>query len=600
MMSKRFSFLLLGILFSLFSYADCSFDYPKCYYDTGEGFEAATLVKTLHGYTEIADLNVGDFVLSYDFDRSCSVESPVVAVHHRTMPRYIKFNIDDDGNETLITGIDQSFYLPKYDNWFLAYNMEIESSYREFFFKNAWEIINEIDLYVIEVEQHNFFVTEMDLLVHNAAVAAAVDCAMRLIPIYSIIGTTYSFSKVACYPEVAFQKYPAKKEDSISLPERVYYKLRKKELLDAYKDLKSTQDLLSAIKGECGLLMKSLSGETGLTSHLYKDPTISIENELDLDAEQKLNLRSYRAKNLFLIEEKIIALQYSLFFHCCHLEADRIALLDDCAELADIIQRSIYWSNSLRSDLPIDAALYWHKALAEYIDIVQEVEDSCNTIICAHALYKKLDQKGITSKTILSLKYLEQLKTASEADLKNIASLKKNLLQRQRETDNFFHSSRLKLPNHKNSLEKNKNNRRNKRRAKAQALEQSYAMPKPPNPDDDPDKNKYPNGRYGGTPYHNKNSKGVRVPSENRKGMKSPPPIDGQAALDNSIKLEGDSCRRVAREGNNIVVLDITFDGLYHGHIRSLEEIINGGDATQAIRNALQDAEIINHRGRFL
>ena len=78
----------------------------------------------------------------------------------------------------------------------------------------------------------------------------------------------------------------------------------------------------------------------------------------------------------------------------------------------------------------------------------------------------------------------------------------------------------------------------------------------------------YENGKYEDAPYHT--NKG--------NAKKSPRPIDGQAALDNSVQIKTTSPRRLGFSENQFVVLDQTSPGLYHGHVPKLphkEQIIN-------------------------
>lgn len=72
-----------------------------------------------------------------------------------------------------------------------------------------------------------------------------------------------------------------------------------------------------------------------------------------------------------------------------------------------------------------------------------------------------------------------------------------------------------------------------------------------------------PNGVYEDASYHS--SKGNSV--------KSKKPIDGQAALDKSIPLGGTSKRRIAYVNNEIVILDQTSSGKFHGHVRTWADL---------------------------
>jgi hypothetical protein len=101
------------------------------------------------------------------------------------------------------------------------------------------------------------------------------------------------------------------------------------------------------------------------------------------------------------------------------------------------------------------------------------------------------------------------------------------------------------------------------------------------------------NGRYKGVNYHHENSSG------NNKGGKSPAPKDGQAALDKSIQIKDTSPRRIGISEGEFVILDRTSEGIFHGHVRTWEEIISDPDFDSII-NKMQKAGIINKKGNIL
>ena len=108
--------------------------------------------------------------------------------------------------------------------------------------------------------------------------------------------------------------------------------------------------------------------------------------------------------------------------------------------------------------------------------------------------------------------------------------------------------------------------------------------PKRPKKNDAEDEDKkHPNGKYKDTEYHHRNSS----------GRKSPAPIDGQRALDNSLAVENSECR-VAIEGDKFVVLEKTSRELYHGHVRTWKEL------SMKMQQSIQGAGLTNHRGKFI
>jgi len=124
-----------------------------------------------------------------------------------------------------------------------------------------------------------------------------------------------------------------------------------------------------------------------------------------------------------------------------------------------------------------------------------------------------------------------------------------------------------------------------------------------PNDDDDPRNNnnfykknssnennttQHPHGKYGGASYHHQNSHGGTG-----KGAKSPAPIDGQAALDNSILIKTTSPHRIGISKGEIVFLSQTSEKpelIFHGHVRKWDQL--GRQLQISIEEAIQNGEI--------
>jgi len=93
------------------------------------------------------------------------------------------------------------------------------------------------------------------------------------------------------------------------------------------------------------------------------------------------------------------------------------------------------------------------------------------------------------------------------------------------------------------------------------------------------DKTKYPHGIYENNPKHNLNSK----------GHIAKPPLDGQKALDNSLKVPGTRFR-VAIENKKIIMLKEHRPCEWHGYIEE-----NFHDLPYQAKNALWDARLITN-----
>jgi hypothetical protein len=93
-----------------------------------------------------------------------------------------------------------------------------------------------------------------------------------------------------------------------------------------------------------------------------------------------------------------------------------------------------------------------------------------------------------------------------------------------------------------------------------------------------------PNGTYENARYHGKTGNSV----------KSKAPSNGQAALDNSVPISAETTpRRIGISNGEIVVLDQTLNGTYHGHVRSWNGL------TQPMKNALIDAGMATRKGKI-
>lgn len=91
---------------------------------------------------------------------------------------------------------------------------------------------------------------------------------------------------------------------------------------------------------------------------------------------------------------------------------------------------------------------------------------------------------------------------------------------------------------------------------------------------------------YEAAPYHGKTNNAV----------KSKAPVNGQDALDVSTQVKSSSPRRVGidHETGEFVVFDRTRDNIYHGHVRTWDEL------HPDMKRALHEAGMVNKRGKNL
>lgn len=96
--------------------------------------------------------------------------------------------------------------------------------------------------------------------------------------------------------------------------------------------------------------------------------------------------------------------------------------------------------------------------------------------------------------------------------------------------------------------------------------------------------------QFDNAPYHGRTSQA------GPQGVKSAAPADGPAALRNSFRLSDTTTRRIGHDAGSgqFVVLDRTRDGLWHGHVRTWDEL------NQAMCNALIRNGVTSPRGKII
>jgi hypothetical protein len=136
-----------------------------------EGFKGDTLVLTPSGYTQISLLNVNDLVLSYNFESAQINPRKILhtSSHFETQYRKIIFS----NHETLQLSLDQRLLVQGY-GWLesssLVQKIQINQNKNSEILSSRY-ITESIELYEISVEEdHNFFVTQNNILAHNMVV----------------------------------------------------------------------------------------------------------------------------------------------------------------------------------------------------------------------------------------------------------------------------------------------------------------------------------------------------------------------------------------------------------------------------------------------
>lgn len=135
-----------------------------------EGFVAGTLIKTPDGYTAIEKLRPGDIVCSFNFKKGIIEQDQVSKIHHWDAPSIISLSRN---KECIHTAPQQLFFIPSLHRFVPAKSIEHNSKIhnhilKSCFFDSITALDNTTQVYSISVARnHNFYVTQQDVLVHN-------------------------------------------------------------------------------------------------------------------------------------------------------------------------------------------------------------------------------------------------------------------------------------------------------------------------------------------------------------------------------------------------------------------------------------------------
>ena len=174
----------------------------------GEGFVAGTLVRTSDYYVPIEDIKEKDLVTTFDFKKNVLVESEVIKISKKKIKKVIQLTIK---GEVLEVAPDHKFYCPMVESsffknqWTKAENLKpnqfILSNIKEITrIDKVVEIKKEAQVYCISIkDNHNFFVTEQDILVHNFLIMPALYALGTYIVTTYEIKLTVSFLGMVAY-----------------------------------------------------------------------------------------------------------------------------------------------------------------------------------------------------------------------------------------------------------------------------------------------------------------------------------------------------------------------------------------------------------------
>lgn len=134
-----------------------------------EGFAAGTLVKTPEGYVPIEALSSGSLICAYDIKNDAQTTRRVLHINKVRISEGIQISCN---GHIIITGMKQKFFVPTLSCWVTVQKMsESNELQKEFLSTNIQikKISESIEVYQLLVDaDHTFYVTDHDVLVHNA------------------------------------------------------------------------------------------------------------------------------------------------------------------------------------------------------------------------------------------------------------------------------------------------------------------------------------------------------------------------------------------------------------------------------------------------
>ena len=199
-MRSRFILRLLERFFiaSIALIASCTLLAPT--YLIGEGFVEGTLVVTPQGYTAIDHVSVGDRVVSYNIETGVLEHDVVSRVQQTTIDSFVLITL---GETLLAVAPDHRLYCPfEDDRWVMA--RDITSKHCIAMVPPEAVTVDDVVImqyavsaYSLSVQKnHNFFVSEQGILVHNmnpalpAAVVRGIDFLKIFVGLGAVVGAS--------------------------------------------------------------------------------------------------------------------------------------------------------------------------------------------------------------------------------------------------------------------------------------------------------------------------------------------------------------------------------------------------------------------------
>lgn len=417
-------------------------------------------------------------------------------------------------------------------------------------------------------------------------------------PVTAILGAATQLATIAQNALQTYMQQNSLLSPNIPLPpevilaERSYYEQRiilleglKQEFLSLKKDLEAFRFL----KGthQTTFTYEFLNHINQVDTH-QKDALlhISAQREQYLTDKQKENLRFLRETELQRIEQEITSLQTTLVVHINVLIEQVSAAGNECHVFQEKIDQDIRLWNKNLNNITYNTALQLYQTELHQAYLLNSLKQKVDELQMTAHYYRSNVNTSCMEKSTNIFSILEKIDPLITHFNQFITDHKTLNDTNIRVTEKHFIDRGINIQQIRNdikkNLEQNKNNRAKQAIAQAKNKLENIVVAGSAHPDPDDDK-RYPLGIYKDAPYHTSFGNSI----------KSKAPRNGQKALDNSISLGENTSRRIAISDGEIVILDQTSPRLFHGHVRTWQEL------TQTMKNVLTDANLVTLKGKI-
>ncbi len=380
-----------------------------------EGFIAGTKVKTAHGFQSIEDLSADTMIIGLD-STATHKEKPIIHISKKLINQYVKISTE---KEIISAGLHQKFYVLQKNQWVYAKDIKVSDllflhKADSSFVKNI-EIIEQVTpLYMLTLENHIFFITPDDIMVHNAHLAISNTVALFHV---GRIAIKYAASEIMATAVILGNRYRDQvKTGSIekpqthtiskitAIPERIAYEKMRTHLYGLRTDFLKIKKCLEALLKQnfpsnlifSNTFLDAIKPEEIPELHL----NISPEQELAYNDQQKEQLKVLRETELNLVEKQILEIQIALAFHINELIDARNKSLDQYTDLLPAISASIKeWNSTKQAMVDSIAIRHYEHIHAKGEDVLKNIEQKNKELKIAFQFYKHTHNGSLLKKT---------------------------------------------------------------------------------------------------------------------------------------------------------------------------------------------------------